>query len=239
MSKEPLKLPVVTCALGLLYNKEIIIKNLIDKTIPPALKHIRSLKDVIDVNFKLNPHYNPKGEKGHDSVNITDWEEESPFICPITNIEVGGNHRFSVLLTCGCAFSERALRECPSEVCLVCNKPFTSNDILHLNPEEEELKELKLKLKEKRKLEKKEKKEKQQGGKRVQFDTDITQKDKRKLKELQPVSGSIDISLKKTKKVIQAPANATPEIYASLFTSSTKAANSIQESFACRNVSRG
>jgi len=250
MSKEPLKTPVVTCSLGLLYNKESVINNLIEKTIPKAFKHIHSLKDVITINFKPNPKYNPNGEKDHHSVTITDWTEEAPFICPITNVEVGGSQRFSVLKSCGCAFSDRALRECPSEVCLVCNTPFTSQDVLPLNPDDEELKELRVKLKEKIKQEKKEKKERQEAAKKVKFASDIgdTPKIKKRKAEKdatkgQIVSGSEDITLKKQKKVkstttVQAPANATPSVYASLFTSSIKEPQ-IKESFVCRNVARG
>jgi len=155
---------------------------------------------------------------------------------------VGGSHKFAVLKTCGCAFSERALKECPSEICLVCNTPFTEQDVLPLNPEDEELVELRLKLKEKMEQEKREKKERQreEAAKRVTFESKPKSK-KRKAERVSAtvqVNGSVDITLKKPKKAQVAPANATPEVYASLFTSSIKESQ-VQESFVCRNVARG
>jgi len=136
---------------------------------PKAFKHIRSLKDVVVVNLKPNPRYNPKNEIAARQQNITDWATEAPFICPVTNLEVGVNHKFSMLRSCGCAFSDRALKECPSECCLVCNKPFTSADMFPLNPalDDEELLKLKAALKEKLEAEKKDKKTKSRGIKAV------------------------------------------------------------------------
>jgi len=249
LSKDPLKPPVVTDQLGLLYNKEVLIKHLLDKDIPKAFKHIRSLKDVMDVNFKANPRYNPKNEIDSKHLNITDWATEAPFICPITNLEVGVNHKFSMLKTCGCAFSERALKECPSECCLVCNKPYTSADIFPLNPamEEEEIHTLKEALKEKMEAEKKLRKEAKM-EQAVNEGLDGKEKKRKKeqqtgvdQKKVKKVSGAVDLSLlsKSTeKKQANVPANATPSVYASLFTSSIKEPQ-IKESFLCRNVSRG
>lgn len=225
LSKDPLKPPVVTDQLGLLYNKEAIIKHLLDKDMPKAFKHIRSLKDVVDVNFKPNPRFNPKSEKDAKHLNITDWATEAPFICPITNFEVGVNHKFSMLKSCGCAFSERALKECPSERCLVCNKPYTSADIFPLNPamEDEELYKLKETLKEKMEAEKKLKRE-------AKLEHEIKEgqdgKDKKRRKEVQTgldqkkvkISGAVDLSLiskpTEKKQATVAPTNATPSVYA-------------------------
>ncbi len=44
MSKEPLRCPIVACELGFLYNKETVLKHLLDKTIPENFSHIKSLK---------------------------------------------------------------------------------------------------------------------------------------------------------------------------------------------------
>lgn len=46
LSKEPLKPPIVGCRLGNLYNKEEIIRRLIEKAMPTSLRHIKKLKDV-------------------------------------------------------------------------------------------------------------------------------------------------------------------------------------------------
>jgi len=264
LSKEPLKSPVVVDQLGLLYNKETIIKHLLDKDMPKAFKHIRSLKDVMDIHFKPNPRYNPKNEIDATRLNITDCATESPFICPITNLEVGVNHKFSMLRSCGCSFSERALKECPSETCLVCNKPYTAADIFPLNPDEEELQEKKIALEERLKEERKEKKLKAESSKmsskeknskesqQPKESVDSGKEKKRKKEEggnfehldqkkSKKISGALDLSLMskpKEKKSLNIPTNATPTIYASLFTSSIKEPQ-IKESFLCRNVSRG
>lgn len=181
LSKEPLKPPVVTCDLGLLYNKEAIIRALINKTLATSqFNHIRSLKDVYDVKFKPNSSYNPDDEKMNISLN--DYGKEAPFICPITGLEVGSQHKFSYIKTCGCAFSDRALTECPSDICLVCNKPFKKEDICRLNPNEEELKVLKEALKEKRSQEPEEpKREKKKKEKKRKKDSNNTDKLSKKL----------------------------------------------------------
>lgn len=43
MSKEPLRAPVVACKRGLLYNKEHLIKRLLEKTVPHEFRHIIKL----------------------------------------------------------------------------------------------------------------------------------------------------------------------------------------------------
>lgn len=43
MSKEPLRQPVVACKRGLLYNKEHLIKRLLEKNVPFEFRHIAKL----------------------------------------------------------------------------------------------------------------------------------------------------------------------------------------------------
>ena len=50
VSKEPLRSPIVACKRGLLYNKEQLIKRLLEKTMPYAFRHIHKLsKDTCPV----------------------------------------------------------------------------------------------------------------------------------------------------------------------------------------------
>jgi len=123
LSKEPLSDPIVACRLGSLYNKDQILHALVKK-LPslqdPLFLHITLLKDLIPVSFTRNPLYNP------DSNN-------SPFICPITQLEVGGKHKFVVMTECGCVVSQRALKEIPSNSCLVCEKELNPSHVLVLN----------------------------------------------------------------------------------------------------------
>ena len=46
LSKEPLKPPIVACKLGNLYNKEEVLRRLVEKTMPYSFRHIKKLKDV-------------------------------------------------------------------------------------------------------------------------------------------------------------------------------------------------
>jgi len=152
LSKETLKAPVVACKYGNLFNKEAVIRGLLEKTIPSTYGYIRSLKDIFNVNFKVNPAYDALGEK--QNTTIVDIAQDAPFVCPITGLEVGGNYKFHCIKSCGCAISDRALRECPSELCLNCGKPFNKDDVIPLNPTEEELKELKKNTKQREKTRK-------------------------------------------------------------------------------------
>lgn len=56
LSKETLREPIAVCRMGLLYNKEQIIKRLIEKTMPDGFRHIKKLKDIKEpkVEFKEN-----------------------------------------------------------------------------------------------------------------------------------------------------------------------------------------
>lgn len=70
---------------------------------------------------------NPAWGKAEDAVR---------FACPVTGIEANGRHGgFAALRGCGCVFSERALREVPTDECLQCRQPFSrETDIMPLNP---------------------------------------------------------------------------------------------------------
>ena len=110
----------MSCALGRLYNKEAIIEFLINKDdfkSNTVVSHIRNLKDIVELNFT---------EKKFES---TDNEQltESNYICPVTALEMNGNYRFSYLKGCGCVVSERATKEIKTDVCLKCNRAFTSD----------------------------------------------------------------------------------------------------------------
>ncbi len=108
LSKAPLERPVVACGLGRLYNKDAIVKRLLNKEAPiiPEVDHIRSLKHVFEV--KLADSKVPN----------------SPyFACPLTGREMNGKCRFVVVKGCGCVFAEQALRELTSNgKCLLCEQ---------------------------------------------------------------------------------------------------------------------
>ncbi|XP_026101607.1 protein RTF2 homolog [Carassius auratus] len=119
LSQEKLKRPIVACELGRLYNKDAIIEYLLDKSAErpntEVVAHIRSLKDVKELNLTDNPawegeRHNIKGDRYEDM-------HCAMFICPVVGLEMNGKHKFLYLQTCGCVFSERALKEVKTEIC--------------------------------------------------------------------------------------------------------------------------
>ena len=122
LSRDLLKKPIMACRLGNLYNKAAIISALAEKKLPKHFAHIRSLKDLKEVNacFKSSVSGKPI------------VEQEDQIICPITQTEHNGTHKFFMIWTCGCVMSERAVRELQgtqvgkSTICVNCNKPYTS-----------------------------------------------------------------------------------------------------------------
>lgn len=134
LSKEPLQVPIVACKYGRLYNKEAIIKFLLDrKTFSDvdSLPHIKSLKDIVKLRVTPNPAFSTA-----NTLRVSEVSDSgsSPFICPVTGKEMNGNFKFIYLKGCGCVLSELALKEISAETCLQCSKSRTDNDIIELDP---------------------------------------------------------------------------------------------------------
>lgn len=136
LSKEPLRSPVVSCQLGGLYNKESVLKFLINREKfqewESIIGHVKSLKDFTELNLTKNP-----------SSNEDSSELSALFICPITRQEMNGKSKFIFLKTCGCVFSKSALSEFSNSNCLLCNKAFETKDIIPINGSPEEISLLK------------------------------------------------------------------------------------------------
>uniref|UniRef100_A0A2M4ATD3 Replication termination factor 2 n=1 Tax=Anopheles triannulatus TaxID=58253 RepID=A0A2M4ATD3_9DIPT len=131
-----LQIPIVMCALGRLYSKQSVIEALLDKDkMPESCRHIKSLKDIKSLNLAPNP--------AHDESKD---DQSSPFICPLSGLEMSGLFRFMALWTCGCVFSERALKAIKVKSCPVCQVAFTDDDIIILNGSEEVIEQMQLKL---------------------------------------------------------------------------------------------
>jgi hypothetical protein len=151
--------PVVSCDLGKLYNKDAIIEYLLDKSAygdgEEICGHIRSLKDI--KTLKLTARSTP--------VTSTDVPpgEVPQFVCPLNLKEMNGVQPFVYLRSCGCVFSQSALRTLlPSstptkeissgeesngnspakeelDVCPQCATKFSqTSDIMTINPSEDE-----------------------------------------------------------------------------------------------------
>lgn len=131
LSQEPLRNPIVSCELGRLYNKEAIIEFLLSKDSSNEIaEHIRTLKDIKQLNLTENSGFQSKGaDKGDQYVDLHD----SRYICPVVGLEMNGKYRFCFLWKCGCVISERAIKEVKSEVCHKCGKPFDGEDVVIIN----------------------------------------------------------------------------------------------------------
>ncbi|XP_055547066.1 replication termination factor 2 [Wyeomyia smithii] len=129
LTQERLQKPIVMCGLGRLYSKQNIIEALLEKDrMPESCSHIKSLKDIKDLNLTANPAY----EASHD-------DKSAEFICALIGLEMSGQFRFAALWSCGCVFSERALKEVKDKTCSVCQVPFTEQDIVILNGTDEDV----------------------------------------------------------------------------------------------------
>jgi len=127
LSKEALKKPIVGCKLGMLYNKEQLIRALLDKKMPKTFRHITSLKDVKELNVTFN-------EKPAEN------QSEQNILCPITMLEFNGMNTFFFLWKCGCVFSRKASEELNlKESCIVCGEKINiSTDLINMNMSKEE-----------------------------------------------------------------------------------------------------
>jgi len=106
LSKRPLQEPIVSCALGKLYNKDSVLEYLLDKSAygdgEEICGHIRSLKDVKTLTLAPNPA--PVSEKTSESTELPQ------FACPLTMKEMNGAQPFVYLQPCGCVFSQAGLK---------------------------------------------------------------------------------------------------------------------------------
>ncbi|KAJ7332072.1 hypothetical protein JRQ81_014252 [Phrynocephalus forsythii] len=152
LSQEKLSRPIVACELGRLYNKDAIIEFLLDKSsdkvIVEAASHIKSIKNVIELNLTDNPAW--AGDKGNTKGDKYDDIQSARFICPVVGLEMNGRHRFCFLRNCGCVFSERALKEIKTDVCHKCGTPFQEDDVIVLNGTKEDVEVLKKRMEERR-----------------------------------------------------------------------------------------
>ncbi|KAK7502124.1 hypothetical protein BaRGS_00006488 [Batillaria attramentaria] len=140
ISQEALTQPIMACELGRLYNKESALEFLIDRSkfeSAASFEHLRGLKDLKELNLTENPAAKKEksAEKGDGYIDM----QVADYICPISSQEMNGKYRFCFLWSCGCVFSERALKEVKGQSCHKCGKPYTENDLVMLNGTEEDV----------------------------------------------------------------------------------------------------
>ncbi|KAF4112631.1 replication termination factor 2 [Onychostoma macrolepis] len=176
LSQEKLKRPIVACELGRLYNKDAIIEYLLDKSAErpntEVVAHIRSIKDVKELNLTDNPAW--EGERHNIKGDCYEDMHCAMFICPVVGLEMNGKHKFLYLQTCGCVFSERALKEVKTEICHKCGDPFHEDDLVMLNGSKEEVEKLQKAMEERRLKAKTAKKSKKSKDTKVSKSLDST-----------------------------------------------------------------
>lgn len=138
ISQQPLRKPVMACELGKLYNKESIIELLLEKdrsTAPANTEHIEKLKDVVELQLTVNPTF----DKDKHAVGDGMYNDAlvSPWICPVTGLEMNGRFKFVCSFSTGKVVAERALKVLRSDEAE--SKQFPEEDLVTLNAEEEEL----------------------------------------------------------------------------------------------------
>ena len=123
LTQEPLKSPILCCKLGFLYNKAPLLSSLLSHKLPPDFSHIKAQQDVIEAKFH---------------------SDTSGLACPVSGIEYNGLNKFFVMWDCGCVLSEKALKEIPSQECIMCSQPIKLK--VKLGQTREEQKESKKRL---------------------------------------------------------------------------------------------
>ncbi|XP_042615020.1 replication termination factor 2-like [Cyprinus carpio] len=176
LSQEKLKRPIVACELGRLYNKDAIIEYLLDKSAErpnsEVVAHIRSIKEVKELNLTDNPAW--EGERHNIKGDCYEDMHCSMFICPVVGLEMNGKHKFLYLPTCGCVFSERALKEVKTEICHKCGDPFQEDNLVMLNGTKEDVEKLQKAMEERRSKAKSAKKSKKSKDTKVSKAPDST-----------------------------------------------------------------
>ncbi|KAL6012125.1 hypothetical protein ACLOJK_002602 [Asimina triloba] len=254
LSSEPLRRPAVIDRLGNVFIKERLVEALLSKKLPREFGHIRGLKDMIPIELSAIP-----GRESDDDISY-----DTRFQCPIAGLEFNGKYRFYALRGCGHVLSAKALKEVKSSSCLVCHKEFSESDMIVINPTGEELTEMREKLEEERaksgkKKEKRVKNGAMNGGpdgvcvdsarlsgmkhgadeKAEVLKATVVgvKKEDTGTKNLNLGKAGNGVSTKRFKATDAMPANATKEVYASIFTSSKKA--KFRETFSCRSLPLG
>jgi len=198
LTQQKLQQPIVIDGLGRLYSKQNVIEHLLEKEMPADFSHIMTLKDIKDLNLTPNPAYDAgkaADESGNDARN-------APFICALIGLEMSGKFRFVALWSCGCVFSERALKEIKTSTCSVCQIPFKEEDVIVLNGTEEDVDLMRTRMETRTARLKAEKKAKSDKKNKVTVDEmKETKNEQDKIKIEKPCSSSSSSGTSKNKLV--------------------------------------
>lgn len=139
LSQTRLVKPIVACELGRMYNKEAIIEKLLnDKSegdnanSDGTADHIKSLKDVKELQLTDNTNFDIKSLDGPSVGDGYVDRLVSPWICPITGLEMNGKFRFVFDWSDGRVMSDRAIKIVAKDEA----SKFDPENVIVINPEE-------------------------------------------------------------------------------------------------------
>ena len=129
LTNRALEKPVVSDALGRLFNKESVLEYLIasrsedndDATRVKLAEQegilrgvVKNLRDVVDVQFEVDE----SGKDGERCGSKGSIVRAQKWVCPVTQKELGPAAKAVYIVPCGHAFAEVAVREVSGEKCL-------------------------------------------------------------------------------------------------------------------------
>eukprot|EP00937_MAST-01D_sp_MAST-1D-sp2_P007206 g7206.t1 len=159
LSGEALREPIVACRLGNLYNKDAVLKELLERREgkPAQFAHVRKLKDVVTcVLTTATASASASAGSAAGAASSTSASasastsasstgsgaaaraDAGAYICPITRDEFNGKTPFCVIWTSGVLMSRRALAAVKTSTCLVTGAPFGPADVFSVAPDEAE-----------------------------------------------------------------------------------------------------
>lgn len=89
-----------------------------------------------------NPAFNGKAQSVGGYID----DKCSPYICPLVGLEMNDRSVFCFLWNCGCVISERGLKLGADNKCINCMMEYEDDDVVVLNPTEENVSLMKIKL---------------------------------------------------------------------------------------------
>lgn len=89
-----------------------------------------------------NPAFNGKAQSVGGYVD----DKCSPYICPLVGLEMNDRSKFCFLWKCGCVISERGLKLGADNKCVNCTTEYEDDDIVVLNPTENDVPLMRVKL---------------------------------------------------------------------------------------------
>jgi hypothetical protein len=264
LSGERLQPPCVADELGSLFNKEALVHALLNKALPSALAHISSLKAVTTLKLDPIPSRTAShaaagpgpGSSSNGRNGSSSSSDLAVFQCPVTGLEMNGRVQFVIHKPSGLVLSERALREVPVAAEELLGSKWTADDLIPVNPQGEELEKRKeavaaaMAAERLRKAAKKAEKAASKaagkaaagdgaaGGMEAAASAAPVAGSKRGLPPAGPALAGAPAAASANgngvAKKLKLPAGATPEVYASIFSSGKPQQ---KETYCCRSAS--